>query len=104
MSVIAVIRNHNEIRKIIACLERQAPFRHMYLQTIGVDPQHQGKGFADKLIKPMLNRLDEERLPCYLDTLDAKNVGIYEHLGFKLVNESIIPGTELTCWALISSA
>ena len=33
--------------------ERLAPARHMLLQTLGVDPQHQGKGYAGKLIKPM---------------------------------------------------
>ncbi|OGN88444.1 MAG: hypothetical protein A2158_01265, partial [Chloroflexi bacterium RBG_13_46_14] len=81
--------------------ERLAPFKHMYLQMIGVDPQHQGKGNAGKLIKPMLARLDEEKMPCYLETLDEKNVGLYEHFGFKLLEESIIPGTPLTNWAML---
>jgi ribosomal protein S18 acetylase RimI-like enzyme len=81
--------------------ERLAPFKHMYLLMIGVDPQHQGKGHAGKLIKPMLVRLDEEKMPCYLDTLDKKNVSLYEHLGFKLIEESTIPGTPLTCWAML---
>jgi len=81
--------------------ERLAPFKHMYLQMIGVDPHHQGKGCAGKLIKPMLARFDEEKIPCYLDTLDEKNVSLYEHLGFKLIEESTIPGTPLTCWAML---
>jgi hypothetical protein len=37
----------------------------------------------------MLNRLDETGLPCYLETLDEKNVGIYERFGFKLVEKAI---------------
>lgn len=81
--------------------ERLAPFKHMYLQMIGVDPQHQGKGYGGKLIKPMLARLDEEKMLCYLETLDEKNVGLYEHLGFKLIEESDISGTTLTCWAML---
>jgi hypothetical protein len=40
-------------------------------------------------------------MPCYLDTLDEKNVSLYEHLGFKLIEESTIPGTPLTCWAML---
>ena len=81
--------------------ERLAPDKHMYLQIIGVDPQHQGKGFAGKLIRPMLARLDEEKMPCYLETLDGKNVSLYEHLGFRLLEESDIPGTPLTNWAML---
>ncbi len=80
--------------------ERLSPHKHMYLQIIGVDPKHQGKGYAGKLIKPMLTRLDEEKMLCYLETLDEKNVGLYEHLGFRLLEESDIPGTPLTNWAM----
>ena len=81
--------------------ERLTPFKHMYLQMIGVDPHHQGKGYAGKLLKPMLTRLDEEKLPCYLETLDEKNVKLYEHFGFKLIDDSVIPGTPLTSWAML---
>ncbi|UCC16163.1 MAG: GNAT family N-acetyltransferase [Dehalococcoidales bacterium] len=81
--------------------QRLLPYKHMYLQMIGVDPQHQGKGFAGKLIKLMLTRLDVEKMPCYLETLDEKNVSLYEHFGFKLLEESNIPGTPLTNWAML---
>ena len=81
--------------------ERLAPARHMFLQTLGVDPEHQGKGYAGKLLTPMLTRLDEEQMPCYLETLDEKNVGLYQHFGFKLVDETEIPGTPLTNWAML---
>ena len=84
--------------------KRLAPPEHMFLQTIGVEPEHRGKGLAGKLINPMLVRLDEGKLPCYLDTLDGKNVGIYEHFGFKLLDESVVPGTELTSWAMLREA
>ena len=80
---------------------RLAPARHMFLQTLGVDPIHQGKGYAGKLLTPMLIRLDEDKLPCYLETLDEKNVGLYEHFGFKLLDESAIPGTPLRNWAML---
>lgn len=80
---------------------RLAPARHMFLQTLGVDPQHQGKGYAGKLLKPKLASLDEDKLPCYLETLDEKNVGLYERFGFKLLDESVIPGTPLKSWAML---
>jgi ribosomal protein S18 acetylase RimI-like enzyme len=34
---------------IDAVHQRLAPFKHWFLQTIGVDPKFQGKGYAGKL-------------------------------------------------------
>ena len=48
--------------------QRLAPFKHWFLQTVGVSPQFQGKGYAGKLLRPMLSKIDEEDLPCYLET------------------------------------
>ena len=83
---------------------RLAPDKHLYLQVIGVDPQFQGKGYAGKLIRPMLARIDREALPCYLETLDERNVKIYEHFGFEMVEKSAIPKTSLTNWAMLRRA
>jgi ribosomal protein S18 acetylase RimI-like enzyme len=81
--------------------QRLTPFRHWFLQTIGVDPQYQGKGYASKLLSPMLVRIDEEGLPCYLETMDEKDVPLYEHFGFQVVDESTVPATNLTNWAML---
>ncbi|MFC1963544.1 GNAT family N-acetyltransferase [Chloroflexota bacterium] len=81
--------------------EQMSPFRHWFLQIIGVDPSFQGNGYAGKLIHRMLSRVDAEGLPCYLETLDYKNVPLYEHFGFRVVDESIVPDTELTNWAML---
>lgn len=80
---------------------RLAPFRHWFLQIIGVEPRFQGKGYAGELLKPMLARIDEEGLPCYLETIDENNVPLYEHFGFTVVEQSTIPGTDLTNWAML---
>ncbi len=81
--------------------KRLVPFKHWFLQTIGVDPQFQGKGYASKLLKPMFTRLDEEGLPCYLETVDETNVQLYEHFGFKVIEKSTIPNTKFTNWAML---
>ena len=86
---------------IDAVHQRLSPFRHWFLQVIGVDPQFQGKGYAGKLLKPMLARIDEEGLSCYLETLDEHNVALYEHFTFKVIDKSTIPGTNLTNWAIL---
>jgi len=81
--------------------QRHTPFRHWFLQTIGVDPVFQGKGYASALLKAMLVRMDEEHLPCYLDTQNGDNVPIYQHYGFKVIEQVVIPGTEISHWAML---
>ena len=83
------ISHQVEANRVAINIKKQhAPARHMYLALLAVDPVHQGKGFAGALLKPMLKRLDAERLPAYLETQNMKNVAMYEHFGFKLVHET----------------
>jgi hypothetical protein len=72
----------------------------MFLWIIGVRPGSQKNGFSSRLIKPMLSRLSGEHLSCFLETHDEKNVSLYRHLGFDVINESMIPGTPLRHWAM----
>ena len=88
-------------RYIEAVHKRLVTFSHWYLEIIGVDPEERGKGYAGKLIRLMLTRIDREGLPCYIETLDEKNVAIYERYGFEMIEESSIPDTSLTCWAML---
>jgi ribosomal protein S18 acetylase RimI-like enzyme len=80
---------------------RLAPSDHWYLFALGVDPKYQGKGYASKLVRPMLTRADQEKLPCYLETNDEVDVPIYQHFGFKVVEEGIVPGTNVKNWAML---
>lgn len=80
---------------------RLTPFKHWFLQAISVDPQFQGRGHASELLRPMLARIDEEGLPCYLETLEEQNVRLYEHFGFRVIDESSVPRTNLTNWAML---
>ncbi len=58
-----------------------------YLMVIGVDPVSQGQGYASKLLKPMLARLDEDSLPGYPETQKEKNATLYQHFGFNVIEE-----------------
>jgi ribosomal protein S18 acetylase RimI-like enzyme len=68
---------------------------HCYLFFIGVDPSYQGKGYAARLLRPMLERLDREQIPCYLNTQNEENVRLYEHFGFKVIDKVTIPGSDI---------
>ena len=70
-----------------------APHKHWYLLALAVDPQHQGKGYASKLLNEMLSYIDEWGLPCYVETEGEKNVSMYQHFGFKVIDEFVVPNT-----------
>jgi ribosomal protein S18 acetylase RimI-like enzyme len=78
-----------------------APFEHWYLSLLAVDPQYQGKGYGSKLLNGMLARIDEEGLPCYVEAEGEKNVSLYQHFGFEVVDEFILPNTTDTLTAMI---
>ena len=81
--------------------KRCAPAIHMYLQVIGVDPVHQGKRYASMLLEAMFARTDEEGMPCYLMTQKEKNVAIYERHGFKVMEKSEFPGSDVVTWGML---
>ena len=74
---------------------------HWYLANIGIDPEHQGKGYGSKLIKPMLKRIENEGFPVFLETNFEENVALYEHLGFEVIDERTVPDTDITNWAML---
>lgn len=80
------------------------PYPHWYLPIIGVGPAYQGQGFSGRLLRPMLQRIDRERMPCYLETNAEKNVAIYRRFGFEVVSEGKLPGTAVTTFAMLRRA
>ena len=81
--------------------KRCAPFPHWYLVVIGVDPDFRGKGYSSKLLRPMLARLDKEKLPCYLETENQQYVSLYQHFGFNVIGEGKLPSTKAHFWAML---
>ncbi len=73
--------------------KQHANFPHMYLYNLAIDPDHQGNGYASRLLKPMFAKLDENNLPCYLET-GERNVSLYEHFGFELLEQISIPESD----------
>ena len=69
-----------------------APKRHWYLWVLAVAPKHQGKGYVGQLLRTMCPKIDAEGLPVYLETDGEKNVAIYKHFGFNVLEEFAVPG------------
>ncbi len=80
--------------------KEHANFPHMYLYNLAIDPNYQGKGYASKLLNPMLAKLDENNLPCYLESPE-RNLALYEHFGFKVVEHISFPGNDDEIWLML---
>jgi|HubBroStandDraft_6_1064221.scaffolds.fasta_scaffold713341_2 GNAT superfamily N-acetyltransferase len=61
--------------------------RHWYLQSIGTEPDKQGKGFGGVVMRHQLAVADEQRLPAYLESSKEKNIPIYASFGFEVTGE-----------------
>jgi len=82
-----------------------APGDHWYLQSLGVEPAHQGKGYGSLLMEYMLEKINNTSpLPIYLETSTEKNVRFYKRFGFEVMREDIIPDTGVYQWYLLRPA
>ena len=72
-----------------------------YLFNLSIKKDAQGKGIASKLMRPMLGFCDDEKMVAYLETNKETNVGLYQHYGFALMKEELIPKTPVTHYAMV---
>ena len=72
-----------------------------YLYNLSIKKDAQGKGIASKLMKPMLTFCDNEKMVAYLETNKESNVSLYQHYGFDLKKQEVIPKTPVTHYAMV---
>jgi ribosomal protein S18 acetylase RimI-like enzyme len=80
--------------------KQHANFPHMYLYNLAIDPKYQEKGYSSRLLKPMLAKLDENNLPCYLET-GERNISLYEHFGFEVIEQIDLPEFDSDVWLMM---
>ena len=64
---------------------------HWYLKAIGVEPAWQGRGVASLLLRPRLNRCDQDGQPAYLEASQPDGISLYEHFGFRRTGDLDMP-------------
>jgi ribosomal protein S18 acetylase RimI-like enzyme len=79
------------------------PQEHWYLPLIGVDPSQQGQGHGSALLEHTLARIDQARLPAYLEATNANNKRLYERHGFEEVGV-IQYGASPPMWPMLRKA
>lgn len=75
-----------------------------YLYVFVTMPEFRGQGLGSKIMKPMMEYLDDHQQDCYLETLLPINVEIYQKYGFELKEEVKVPNTDLTLYAMLRTA
>ena len=86
-----------EAGRLIRLMRKRArPDRHIYLDSIGVLPEHRGRGIATSLLEIGFAWADARGLPISLDTLDDGNVAFYQRRGFEVVATEPVVGSDLT--------
>jgi hypothetical protein len=66
-----------------------------YLGVLATHPEHRGKRWGRLVMAPGLARARADRLPAYLETATAANVGIYRASGWSVTDTVSVDGLEV---------
>ena len=75
-----------------------------YLMAFATRLDKQGQHYGKPLIEALLSYLDASGEGCYLETLKAENVTLYQRFSFQLKEQTPIQSEKLTLYAMHRSA
>ena len=82
-------------------VEKKHPHEpHYYLLALGVEPDLQGRSLGTQLMRPILEKCDQEGIPAYLESSKEKNVPLYERNGFKVTEQLTLPNDGPPIWLM----
>jgi ribosomal protein S18 acetylase RimI-like enzyme len=96
-----VAANMRTTLRLLALIETKHPHEpHWYLASLGTAVDQQGKGVGGALLRPVLEHVDAEGLPCYLESSKERNLPFYRRHGFEVVEEVPLPGNGPSLWTM----
>lgn len=83
--------------RTLSVIEKRHPAAppHYYLAILGTDPDHQGKGVGSSLLRPVLDKCDNDGAGAYLESSKESNIAFYSRHGFEVTGEIRLPGGPL---------
>ena len=85
----ADLRRLGQLDEAMAAHHPKEP--HWYLGVIATVPERQGQGLGSELLHESMRRIDDEAMPCYLESSNPRNVSIYLRHGFDVTGEITLP-------------
>jgi predicted GNAT family N-acyltransferase len=73
---------------------------HWYLGVLAVTPTLQGRGYARRVVTPILDSANRTQTPVTLETATPINLAIYARFGFEVRTEFDLPGGGPHVWLL----
>ena len=95
--IVRLTRFNIEIEKVA---KRYRAANDGYLMAFATCLDKQGQHYGKPLITALLNHLDASGESCYLETLEAKNVALYQHFSFQLEGQTASQMGNLTLFAM----
>jgi GNAT superfamily N-acetyltransferase len=90
-----------QLMRAISTLESNHPKEpHYYLPFVGVRPESQGRGIGTALMRPILDRCDEEGIGAYLEATAPRNRACYLRQGFEVTEEFHFPKGGPPSWRM----
>jgi len=74
---------------------------HWYLLALGVEPSTDRCSLRGLLTEPVLSRADSDKIPCYVEIFDERDLSFYENLGFRVEGAGGITQGGPSFWAMI---
>ena len=85
----------------LAVMDSGHPRRpHWYLDSLGVEPESQGRGIGSALMRPVLERCDRDRMPAYLNAGSPRSRNLYMRHGFRVTEEFRLPEQGPPLWRM----
>ena len=98
--IVRLTRFNLEIEKVA---KRYRTADDGYLLAFATRLDKQGQHYGKPLMTALLNHLDASGESCYLETLEAENVALYEHFSFRLNGQVGSKLGNLTLYAMCRS-
>jgi ribosomal protein S18 acetylase RimI-like enzyme len=73
---------------------------YYYLFTIGALRSQRGRGVGSALMREGLGKCDEDHMPAYLESSNAKNLPFYRKHGFEVIDELRLAMNGPTLWLM----
>jgi ribosomal protein S18 acetylase RimI-like enzyme len=94
-------RDTPEAARLLTAVDAARPQDpHWYLATLGTDPDRQRTGVGSALLWAVLDRVDAEGLPAYLESSKESNLAFYGQHGFEVTGEIHTPRGGPTLWLM----